>query len=182
MPALYVIRHAEPAVQGVLLGQFDPPLSAEGRKQAANLQIDPCIVYSSPLRRALETATAFCDHPVVLPELTEISYGVWNGLPWSEIESKWPRLTSRKLLSWHEITPPEGEPWEAFQTRILRALERVCSGILPAAIVAHEAVNAIIANQLAGICATTYRQAYCEIKTYDIPSNLQFSGESTAKT
>ena len=34
VPALYVVRHGEPAVQGVMLGRMDPPLSEAGFRHA----------------------------------------------------------------------------------------------------------------------------------------------------
>ncbi len=94
MPALYVIRHGEPVVTGVLTGQSDPALSAEGHRQAALLKVPAGIVYSSPLRRAFETALFLDPHPIVLPELAEVSYGVWDGLEWSSIEREWPELSA----------------------------------------------------------------------------------------
>jgi broad specificity phosphatase PhoE len=169
MPALYVVRHAEPAVTGVLLGQSDPPLSEFGRKQAANLGVPASgPVYSSPLRRALETAHFLGPDPIVLPELAEISYGLWDGRPWAEIERKWPQLASQKLSAWQTATPPGGESWSCFYDRVLRALTPVLKGPLPAIIVAHEAVNAIISNCIAKNPITGYQQQYCEIRKYEI--------------
>ncbi|MEJ7607700.1 MAG: histidine phosphatase family protein [Bryobacteraceae bacterium] len=154
------MRHAEPALTGVLLGQCDPPLSAYGREQAARLTLPSGVVWTSGLRRATETAQG-----IVVPGLNEISYGEWDGLSWSEIERRWPDLARHKLENWMEITPPGGELWADFAARVraaLKPLENVST-----VIVAHEAVNAIIAARLTGENPNQFRQAYCEIKSYD---------------
>lgn len=149
MPGLFVVRHCEPARTGVLLGQCDPPLSEAGRKHAASLALgDLAIVYSSPLKRALETAQAIAHAaPVeIIDDLREITYGAWDGLTWSEIEAANAHLAARKLADWRGVTPPGGEPWEIFAARVARAFERIRTGPRPAAIVAHAAVNQVIAK------------------------------------
>ena len=150
MPSLFLVRHAEPAITGVLLGSLDPPLSDAGRKQADTLLHDVALamVYSSPLLRALETAQSIAHGaPIeVLDDLREISHGDWDGLTWSEIEARDPDLAARKLADWHGVTAPRGEPWHEFAARVARAFERVRGGPRPAAIVAHAAVNQLLGN------------------------------------
>jgi broad specificity phosphatase PhoE len=173
MPALYVIRHAEPAITGVILGQCDPPLSETGIRQAQNLAgllPDRVIVYSSPLRRAYQTAEQLFRPMIILADLAEISYGKWDGMTWAQIENNWPDIARDKLQNWQEVIPPGGELWQEFRERVTRALSRVISGPLPAAIVAHEAVNAAIVQELTNAAIQSYKQQYCEIKQYDLGS------------
>jgi broad specificity phosphatase PhoE len=147
MPGLFVVRHCEPARTGVLLGQCDPPLSEAGRAQAAALRFpELAMVYSSPLRRALETAHAIAHGaPVeIVDDLREITYGAWDGRAWAEIEGEDPELAARKLRDWRGVTPPGGETWREFSTRVRGAFDRIRAGPRPAAIVAHAAVNQII--------------------------------------
>jgi broad specificity phosphatase PhoE len=150
MPSLFLVRHAEPAITGVLLGSLDPALSDAGRAQAATLLKDVALtmVYSSPLRRALETAQLLArGKPIeIVEELREISHGDWDGLTWSAIEARDPELASRKLADWRGVTAPRGEPWEHFAERVGQAFERIRRGPRPAAIVAHAAVNQLIGN------------------------------------
>jgi len=150
MPSLFLVRHAEPAITGVLLGSLDPPLSEAGRKHAGTLLpgVNLAVVYSSPLRRALETAQLIArGAPIeVLDDLREISHGDWDGLTWSEIEVRDPDLAARKLGDWRGVTAPRGEPWCEFATRVARALEQIRCGPRPAAIVAHAAVNQLLGN------------------------------------
>ena len=172
MRTLYVIRHAQPAVGGVLLGQSDPSLSDVGLAQAdalaAVLPVHRC-VYSSPLKRAVETAIRFRSDPIILPELAEISYGEWDGLPWMEIENKWPSIAARKLEEWQRVESPGGEPWQDFESRVLVALQRIRGGPLPAIVVAHEAVNAVLLQALTGSRAAAFTQKHCEIVCVELP-------------
>jgi alpha-ribazole phosphatase len=169
---LYLVRHAEPERTDALLGRTDVALSAGGKLQAsaALREMRSEIIYSSPLRRALETAARI---PLlvpleVLPELAEISYGKWDGKPWSEIEAKYGELAQRKLQDWYGITPPGGEEWSAFSQRVTRALEVILNGPFPAIVVAHAGVNAEIAHQMAGVEPTRFSQNYCQVLEYDI--------------
>jgi alpha-ribazole phosphatase len=148
MPGLFVVRHCEPALTGVILGQCDPPLSEAGRVHAASLELNVAIVYSSPLRRALETAGKIArGAPIeIVGDLREITYGAWDGRTWNEIESEDPELAARKLADWRGVTPPGGEDWKKFVARVSGAFQRIRQGPRPAAIVAHAAVNHVIAN------------------------------------
>lgn len=148
MPNLYVIRHCEPVLTGVLLGQCDPPLSESGRAHAATLlqKITLAAVYSSPLRRAVQTAEIIARGRAVtiIDDLREITYGDWDGRTWAEIEAADPGLAARKLLDWPGVTPPGGEVYSSFTARVTRALEEIRNGPRPAAIVAHAAVNQVL--------------------------------------
>jgi broad specificity phosphatase PhoE len=113
---IYVVRHAEPELTGVLLGQCDPPLSVAGRAQAMSILegVELASVYTSPLRRALETARILArGTPVrVVSDLREITYGAWDGQTWAQIEAADPELARRKLRDWHSVTRPGGERGE----------------------------------------------------------------------
>lgn len=186
MPKLYLIRHAEPAITGVLLGSLDPDLSLAGKRAAGQLRLpDVAIVYSSALKRALSTASAVCpDFPdfsdressgiprhssglLVDSDLNEISYGDWDGLTWAEIEQHYPAIIRPKLANWREVTPPNGEPWANFENRVDRALDRIRRGPIPAAVIAHQTVNAHICYRLTGSDPFQFSQAYCEVRVHD---------------
>jgi broad specificity phosphatase PhoE len=150
MPSLFLVRHAEPAITGVLLGALDPPLSDAGRAHAGRLLsgVKLAIVYSSPFRRAVETAESIArGAPIeILDDLREISHGDWDGLSWNEIETRDPEFAARKLADWRGVTAPHGEPWPEFAARVTRAREIIQGGPRPAAIVAHAAVNQLLGN------------------------------------
>jgi broad specificity phosphatase PhoE len=172
MRTLYLIRHACPAVEGVLLGQSDPPLSDHGRGDAhrafSGFEVER--VYSSPLRRARETAAFLrsSDEVIVLDELAEISLGAWDGKCWEEVQRADPALANRKSEDWFRVTPPDGESWSAFTKRVLKALDQVRSGPMPAAIIAHSAVNSVIAATLWSSSPIQFQQAYCEVIEFDL--------------
>lgn len=169
---IYLVRHAEPEKADVLLGRTNPPLSAGGRIQASHglRDLRGEVIYSSPLRRALETAARI---PLLRPfevieELAEISYGAWDGKLWSDIEARDPDLARRKLADWYGVTPPNGETYEAFRERVTYALSVIMNGPLPAIVVAHAAVNAEIARQLTGEDPATFRMNYCEVREIEL--------------
>jgi broad specificity phosphatase PhoE len=87
---LLLVRHGrtDANAQGLLLGRADPPLSDEGRLQAAQLAtaIPPAArVIASPLRRTRETAEAF-GLPVELDERwIELDYGELDGTPLRDV-------------------------------------------------------------------------------------------------
>ena len=98
---LLLVRHgqAEANRPWVFLGKTDSPLSVEGEAQAAALSerlADEAIdaVYTSPLKRAQQTAVALArPHrltPVVDERLIEQSYGVWEGMTLDEVSARYP--------------------------------------------------------------------------------------------
>jgi broad specificity phosphatase PhoE len=172
------VRHAEPETTGLLLGRSDPGLSEAGRAQAATLlaSLNVAAIYSSPLRRARETAqlaiesgaSQHCRCVIVLDDLTEITYGDWDGLAWPEIECRWPDLAARKLADWPRVTPPGGESWQLFTERVHRALERIRLGPFPAMVVAHSTVNSVLHHDLVGGDPFTFLQHCGEIRRYEL--------------
>ncbi len=127
-------------------------------------------VYSSPLSRCRQTASFAPAPVVVLPELIEISLGEWDGRRWSEIEEANEAMAHAKLDDWLGVTPPGGEPWPDFAARVRSALAVIRAGPLPAAVVGHLAVNAVIAAELSHVDPTTFNQRYAEVLEFEISS------------
>jgi broad specificity phosphatase PhoE len=115
--------------EGRFQGHADPPLNATGRAQAAELAaelkaVGLAAVYSSPLRRALETAQAVAaEHglePVAVEALREVDVGSWQGLTRVEIEAQFPEQFARWLdydQGWED-----GESYEEMGRRAVAAL------------------------------------------------------------
>jgi broad specificity phosphatase PhoE len=115
--------------EGRFQGHADPPLNATGRAQAAELAaeleaVGLAAVYSSPLRRALETAQAVAaEHgldPVAVDALREVDVGSWQGLTRVEIETQFPEQFARWLdydQGWED-----GESYEGMGRRAVAAL------------------------------------------------------------
>lgn len=100
MLKIYLARHGQNVdnVKGILNGHRDEPLTALGEEQAhstatyikeAGLSFDA--IYSSPLKRALNTAEIIAfdlglSQPQIEPNLIERNFGIMTGLPVSKIE------------------------------------------------------------------------------------------------
>lgn len=166
MAFLYLIRHAKPAGAGTFLGQADPPLAQGALDGVASAlaALSVNAAYVSPLRRARETAACLrrCEITVI-PELREIGFGQWTGKTWAEIETDWADLAARKLKDWQGVAAPGGESWTEFEERVQRAWDRIREGRSPAAVVAHHAVNAVLAQLANNLPVAEFAQAYGEI-------------------
>jgi broad specificity phosphatase PhoE len=138
---LVLCRHGEPeGAAGRFCGRFDPALSVVGRAQADALAAaltDPVAVYSSPARRALETAGRLHRETVLDNDLRELDFGEADGLRYDEVAERWPQLYAEWLAAPTRVAFPGGEPFEDFRARGLAALERVPA---PAVVVTHAGV------------------------------------------
>lgn len=110
-------------------GHADPPLNETGRAQAAELAAaladEPlAAVYSSPLRRAFETAEIVAAphglEPVLLDALREVDVGSWQGLTRAEIEERFPEQFARWLH--YEEGWEDGETYEEMGRRVIAGL------------------------------------------------------------
>ena len=131
---LLLVRHAESVGNHELRlqGRAEFPLTDRGRRQAdalaAALAEAPVrAVYSSPIRRALDTAEAIAARRgltvEVRPALQEYDFGELSGLTWPEIRERRPRLIEQVLGEGTEFPAYPGEEGrEAFRTRVLDAL------------------------------------------------------------
>lgn len=116
---VYLIRHGSTEVNesGRMQGGQDAPLSALGRQQATCIgqflrQAPPAALYTSPLRRAVETTqqiAAQCPAPIVpLPALTERSYGVFDGLTFAEVAQQRARMGVESVDPTHDWEGVDG--------------------------------------------------------------------------
>ncbi len=132
-------------------GASDVPLNAAGRAQAAQLARTLAsgeraeAIYSSPLSRAMETAeiigSALGLAVIPAAELTELSFGDWEGCSWAEIGERWPREFAAYAADRRNYAPPHGESYAGMLSRarpFVESLRRAPGG--PALCVAHSAV------------------------------------------
>jgi broad specificity phosphatase PhoE len=115
--------------EGRFQGHADPPLNETGRAQAAELAaelegVELAAVYSSPLRRAIETAEVVAaEHglePLAVDALREVDVGSWQGLTRVEIEARFPEQFARWLdydQGWED-----GESYEGMGRRAVAVL------------------------------------------------------------
>jgi broad specificity phosphatase PhoE/ribonuclease HI len=135
---MLLLRHGqtELSVQRRYSGRGNPPLTDLGRRQAEAAAtylaerggID--VVVSSPLERALATATAAAGklglQVTVEADLIETDFGGWEGLTFSEAAQRDPELHTRWLRD-TSLPPPDGESFDAVAHRVRRARNRIIS-------------------------------------------------------
>ena len=166
MKKVYLIRHALPAFprgSKMCIGITDIPLGHPGMEQAkamaANLPFVSA-VYSSPLRRAVQTAAAIGMPVQILSGLREIYAGEWDGLTFAQIRQRYPELYAARGLD-QTILPPGSEDAEAALIRFREDLQRAAAeapGDL--AVVAH---GRIIAEFLQSISGVWKKPDYAEV-------------------
>ncbi len=150
---LLVIRHGQSEwnADGRWQGQENPPLTEIGLDQARQAShavgaVDA--IYSSPLDRALTTASIIAESigigPVITaPGLMERNAGEWQGLTHAQIEEAYPGYLDARRR------PPSWEPDEEVDSRVFAALDSIADahpdGLVLA--VAHAGVIFTIENR-----------------------------------
>jgi broad specificity phosphatase PhoE len=167
MPILYLIRHGEPEIRGVFPGAHDPPLAVRGkeevRRRLSSLTVS--VAYTSPARRARETAECVAASRLIeLPGLREINYGLWSGLRWEEIGERWSALAAAKCRDWLGVAAPDGERWGDVLARAAEVLQTIRQApSAPAAVVAHQGINAALISLIDGRNPLEFVQSYGEV-------------------
>jgi alpha-ribazole phosphatase len=159
---LLLLRHGEPEAdsRGRCYGRLDVGLSDHGRDQAvraARFLADAPIaaIYSSPRRRAAETARPLADARglalVVREDLREIEFGRLEGMTFDEVRAHDPELYETWMTRPTTVTFPGGEGFGDLQRRVLALageLRRTHAGTT-IAVVAHGGVmRALLADAL----------------------------------
>jgi probable phosphomutase (TIGR03848 family) len=135
MPLLLLIRHGENKYvkTGKLAGRLPGVhLNQHGQDQARALgealkDVPLKAIYSSPLERAMETATPIAStrklQIIQEPDLMDADIGKWQGKSWKVLS-----LTKVWKIVQHSPSRfrfPDGESFPEMQTRISGALERI---------------------------------------------------------
>ena len=163
MTHLVLIRHgrSEMNAQRRVQGWLDSPLDEIGRAQARLLadrlrDWELQVIYSSNLRRSLETAeivTQVLQVPIVVDErLRERGVGDLTGLNREEIESQFPDW----IRQWEEnrrVSAPGGEPTDLFWRRVSAVFGEIVVSVPEgsAAVVTHGGVLQVYLSQLLGM-------------------------------
>jgi broad specificity phosphatase PhoE len=137
---LICVRHGRTAwnADRRFQGQTDIPLDDMGLAQAqalaAHLRDEHFDhAFSSDLIRARATAEAVCGDRIgpvaVMAELREMHFGLWEGLTWDEIRTRWPEVDSAGEIGPMHYTAEGGESWDALCARIETALRSITSSM-----------------------------------------------------
>jgi broad specificity phosphatase PhoE len=132
MTKVFLVRHGATLwnIEKRAQGHADIDLNDDGRKQAAAVATELAheelaAVYSSDLKRALDTAAAIASshglEVTVDPDFREIDQGEWEGLTTDESRTRWPDLWGPNR---HYNPRPGGESPHEVKERSLRALRR----------------------------------------------------------
>ena len=147
MRHVYLIRHGHPDFpigSRICLGQTDTPLGPLGHLQgvllAHTFAQQPLTVYTSPLRRACDTARHLTPAPIVRTGLSERATGLWDGLSFAEIAQRWPEEYAQRGDD-PARTMPGGEALATARARFAATLAEILqSSAGDLAIVAHKGV------------------------------------------
>ena len=147
---IWLARHfRSSAPSGAMIGRSDPGLGPGAWEEAERLR--PALagiskVYSSPLRRAVESARLLAGmEPEAVDAFRELDLGAWEGLTGAEARDGWPEIYEARGLDFAGVPPPGGESLRDLAARVWPAWDRLAASpereIL---VVAHQAVNRVI--------------------------------------
>ena len=135
MPKIFLLRHGETVwnTEQRIQGQLDSPLTKKGKLQAEQngerlrhlLKGEQFRIVSSPLKRALSTATIIASKLGTMPDeietddrLKEISFGNWEGMTWSEVKERDFQCYNDRLRDRWNIRAPAGENYQDVADRL----------------------------------------------------------------
>lgn len=134
---IHLIRNAltQENLDGRYLGHIDSPLCEQGVAQLNELidsyNYPPAnVVFSSPLKRCVDTAKAIYPDKEIVPieSLIEYNFGEFDGKTAEELENH--PLFSRWLGGEEGVDPPFGESSAEFAARICEGFENIVDGML----------------------------------------------------
>jgi broad specificity phosphatase PhoE len=153
---IYLVRHGETLwnKEEVFRGRKDIPLNETGRIQAEKVGayfagISLGRIVSSPLQRAVQTALAIAETtgiPVETEEeLTDINFGVWEGLSLRDVEEQYPAEFDLWKRSPQKLQVSGGETLAKVRGRASGSLARLASfGEGAIALVTHRVICKMI--------------------------------------
>jgi alpha-ribazole phosphatase len=156
---IWLVRHGLPdGVAGRCHGRLDVPLSAEGiaqaKKTAARLARENIsAVYSSGLRRAIETAHILAEElrrdVTTIGALAEIDFGDFEGMTYEDIRQRYPEAFEHWMRNPAEAQFPNGENFTGMARRVNGALDLLLRRHRneSVAIVAHSGVIRLLLGQ-----------------------------------
>lgn len=125
--------------EGRLVGAADLPLAdtgaplahatVDGWRDDALFWADSVTVVCGPDESTRETGSVIAEHfdqkLRALDDLADHRLGLWEGSREAELTEKCPSAFRQWKADPRSVTPPEAEPWEPFEARVLAALEKV---------------------------------------------------------
>lgn len=187
MTDIILARHGETEwnVEEIFRGRADIDLNETGLKQAELLagylsNLDITAIYSSPLKRAMNTAEMVTRHHrlniISSPGLIDFNYGKWQGVTNREIEEKYPDLYAEWSSHPDRVTIPGGENLSDVRDRATSVIDEVIAGCEGTAVlVSHRVVIKVLICALLGLDNSRFwniRQDNCGITTFSYENGL----------
>lgn len=179
-----LVRHGQTEWNRVerFRGRADVPLNETGLAQAqatagrVALEWWPVAVYSSPLSRAVKTASAIagqCRLAVQIHDgLADIDYGEWQGLTPDKVKERWPQARHAWYNLPHTARIPGGETLDELRARAMAAVAGLAARHAGQTIVlvSHTVVNRVILLSVLGLGNERFwrlRQDTCAINVFE---------------
>jgi broad specificity phosphatase PhoE len=169
MAILILVRHGETLwnVEKVFRGRADVSLDELGIRQAellgkylSNWRLEA--IYSSPVKRALDTANIIARYQNVAVRiaegLTDFDFGEWQSLPEQEVMRLYPDLLNEWHSNPHKVRMPGGESLEDAKKRAVEVVNDVLSKHQGSvALVSHRVVIKVLICYLLGLDNSHFR-------------------------
>lgn len=163
MTEILLIRHGQTSWNAgeIFRGRADIELNDTGIEQARlvaeylkDIPLDA--VYASPLKRTIKTAEIISSYHnldvIKSPELMDLDFGDWQGLPVETVKEKYRDDYERWLNTPHLLRMPGGESLQDVRDRILSLIDRITTGDDSAvALISHRVVHKVIICALLGL-------------------------------
>jgi len=163
MTKLILARHGETVwnVEKIYRGRADVNLDEVGVKQAgllgkylSNWELEA--IYSSPLRRAIDTANIIARYQNIGVHIAEglidFDYGELQSLPEQEAKRLYPTIHNEWHNNPHKVKMPGGESLEDVKRRAIEVVNDVLSKYQGSIVlVAHRVVNKVLICSLLGL-------------------------------
>ncbi len=156
MTKIILIRHGETEwnVEEVFRGRIDVELNETGIREASLLaqylsDSEITAIYSSPLKRALQTAEIIAGyHKIkveIAPELVDFDFGEWQGLSCRTVADKYKQLYAQWLEN-PLVKIPGAETLDDVRSRAMRLVNSLVTKYEGAtvALVSHRVVNKVL--------------------------------------
>ena len=181
LTTIYLIRHGECKGnrEGLFRGRYDFPLNEAGREQAKWLaeelkDVKFDAIFSSPLKRAWETAETLCKDrgiaPIAEQGFNNICLGSWEGKPKTQIAERFPKEFRLWRTEPEKLKMEGAETLEKGKARAVKALARITKERMGEgfAVVTHRAVIKPLIAGILGIPAPYFWKLHTETASYSI--------------
>lgn len=136
MTQIILVRHGETATNlaGKIHSYEDTAiLNQTGKRQIKKIvlklkKLQPDLIYSSEERRSVQSAEILAENLQIprktIPGLQERNWGAFSGKSWKEV-TKEIDLKKMTVDQRYKYIPPQGESWQQFEKRLIRAILKI---------------------------------------------------------